>query len=397
QGTFSDRFHVCALCDINPQMLARASAELNILEESCYLDENVFFSQKRADLLVIATQDKDHVRHVLKGLKLGYDILVEKPLTSSREECAQLLKAQRESGRKVYVGHILRYTPVFLKANELLTKGTIGKLISMTVVEHVWYGHFVHSYVRGPWRRSEDSSPVILAKSSHDLDLIQYFAHSRCESIASQGTISWFKRENAPEGSAERCTECKYMETCPFSAKRLYIDRMKNRPDYSFSTIIVRPKKLTVETAMEAIKTGLYGRCVYRCDNDVVDNQQCLMRFENGVTATFELNAFSGNGGRSYTLHGSAGEIIIDEVEDRFCIKRYGVEEHETWTLSSMTTDNAVHNGGDDGIVRELYEMLTGQAEDVTSLEDSVESHLMGIAAEESRLLGGQRVPVHRA
>ncbi|MCR4622320.1 MAG: Gfo/Idh/MocA family oxidoreductase [Clostridiales bacterium] len=395
QTDFKDMFHVVSVCDIAPDALANAANVLGIDTENCFLSEDEFFARRRADLLVITTQDRDHVRLVLRGLSLGYDIMVEKPLTSSRAECARLLEAQRQSGRKVFVGHVLRYAPAYLKADELLSSGTIGRLISINETEQVWYGHFVHSYVRGPWRRKEDSSPVILAKCSHDLDLLQFFARSRCETVSSVGELYWFRSENAPEGSAGRCTECRLVDTCPYSAKRLYIDRMQGRPDYVFSSIIVRPHKLTTERAWEALRTGPYGRCVYRCDNDVPDSQQCLMRFENGVTAVLDMNAFTGNGGRIFTFHGSMGELIINEEEDFIRVKRFGCESHETIAISGLTDEKSGHGGGDAGIVRSLYAMLTGQQSEVTSLEDSIESHLMGIAAEESRLAGGKTMRVH--
>ena len=376
QTMFSDRFHVVSICDVKSEMLQNAAQALEIAPENCFLNEDDFFRQKRAELLVIATQDRDHARHLMKGLKLGYDILVEKPISASREECENLLTMQREKNCKVFVSHELRYSPTFLKADAILSSGELGRLISISETEQVWYGHFVHSYVRGPWRRMGDSSPVILAKCSHDLDLIQFFARSRCKSVSSMGKLSWFKAENAPEGAAERCTECKYMETCPYSAKRLYIDRMKNRPDYVFSSIIVRPQKLTLERAWEAIRTGPYGRCVYHCDNDMPDNQQVLMNFENGVSAVLDMNAFTGNGGRLMTFHCSLGELILDENEDMIKIKRYGREEHETIRISEIEGSGA-------------------DAEEVTSLQNSIESHLIGIAAEESRRRDGELVSVH--
>ena len=395
QTRFHDKFHVCALCDISTARLENAGKELGVEEGARFTDENAFFAQKRAELLVIATQDRDHARHILKGLSLGYDILVEKPLSSSREECLSLLEAQKQSGRGVFVCHELRYAPAFRKADEILLSGELGRLISIAAVEKPWYGHFVHSYVRGSWRRSEDSSPVILAKSSHDLDLLQYYARARCETISSTGALSGFKAENAPEGAADRCTDCRYVDSCPYSAKRLYVDRMKNRPDYVFSTIICRPDKPTPERVMQAIRTGPYGRCVYRCDNDVCDNQQCLMRFENGVTATFEMNAFTGNGGREMTFHCSLGELILSEVDDVMCIKKFGREEHEKFSLSSLVNAPGGHGGGDDALILSLHGALTGKEKSATSLENSVESHLMGIAAEESRLRGGEMMYVH--
>ncbi len=395
QTTFGDRFQVVALCDIKSDTLGNAARELNISAENCFLSEDAFFEAKRADLLVIATQDRDHARHLFKGLSLGYDIMVEKPLSSDREECLNMLRAQKQSGRKVFVGHELRYAATYMKIDELLRLGEIGQLISISETEQVWYGHFVHSYVRGPWRRMEDSSPVILAKCSHDIDLIQHYAGAKCKRVSSMGDLSWFKAENAPQGAAERCYDCKYRDTCPYSAWRLYVERMKNRPDYVFSSIIVRPHKLTLERAIEAVRTGPYGRCVYHCDNDMPDNQQCLMEFENGVRATLDMNAFTGNGGRIMDFHGSLGEIILNEDEDYIRIKRYGREEHETIAISSLVSGKVTHAGGDANMLRALYDMLTGKQSDVTSLEDALESHFIGIAAEESRRMHGEIIKVH--
>ncbi|MBQ4451733.1 MAG: Gfo/Idh/MocA family oxidoreductase [Clostridia bacterium] len=395
QTRFHDLFNVCALCDIKPEVLANAAKELNIDSSGLFLKEDEFFEKKRADLLVIATQDKDHARQMLKGLSLGYDILCEKPLSASREECIRLLETQRKSGKRVFVGHVLRYAPAYVKADELLSSGAIGKLISIDDIEQVWYGHFVHSFVRGSWRRSEDATPIIMAKSCHDLDLLQYLARSRCKSVSSVGDLSWFKTENAPEGSADRCTKCAYADTCPYSAKLLYYERMKPRPDYIFSKIIVYPKPLTLDNVWNALETGPYGRCVYHCDNDVADHQETLLTFENGVKAVLDVNAFTGNGGRIFRFHGSLGELIINEEEDYMRLKRYGREEHETFSLSELNTGGTGHGGGDEGIVKGLYDMLTGKHEEVTSLENSIESHLMAIAAEESRLRGGELVHVH--
>lgn len=392
---FPEYYHISALCDIKPDVLAYQSEKLEVPEENLFLDENEFFKEKRGDLLVIGTQDQDHVRMTLKGLSLGYDILVEKPLTSKREECEALLDAQKRYGGKVAVGHVLRYAPAFRKADELLRSGVIGKLISIDALEQVWFAHYCHSFVRGNWRRSEDTSPMILAKCCHDFDILQYFASSRCESLSSVGDLSWFKPENAPEGSADRCVDCQFIDSCPYSAKKLYIERFRKDPDYVFSRIITYPNPLTEEEIWKALKTGPYGRCAYRSDNDVVDHQLTTMTFENGVKATLTMMAFTGDGGRILKMHGSLGEIILDEEQGIVKLKRF-FEDDQVWKIDDLiTVEPGGHGGGDYSLVSELYDILNGNGEARSSLEASIESHLMGIAAEESRIDGGKLKYVH--
>lgn len=395
---FPEKFKIEALCDIKPEVLARQGEALEVKEENRFLDEKVFFETKRADLLVIGTQDRDHVRMTLRGLELGYDILVEKPLTASRKECKQLIDAQKKYGRKVLVCHELRYAPAFRKADEFLKSGAIGKLLAIDALEQVWFGHMAHSFVRGNWRRDDETSPMILAKCCHDLDLLTYYAGSKCKSISSVGSLVCFKPENAPEGATERCLDCKYVDTCPYSAKRIYINRWKRNPDYDFSKIIAFERPLTEEALVKALRNGPYGRCVYHCDNNVVDHELSVMTFENGVHATLSMVGCTGNGGRVIKFHGTLGEIFLDEENDFVQCKVFA-EDTDDWkkfTISEMASAyNKGHGGGDVGLVSELYDMVLGNVEERTSLEASIESHLMAIAAEESRVKGGKLVKVH--
>lgn len=392
----SDFYSISALCDVNKKILELRKDEYGISDENCFSDEEVFFSQKRADLLVIGTQDQDHARMTMKGMALGYDILVEKPFANSKEECMQLLEMQRRTGKQVFVCHVLRYAPAYQKAERLLKKGMIGKLVSISDTEQIWYGHFAHSFVRGNWRNCNVTAPMIIAKSCHDLDMLQHLAGAKCCTISSIGELTWFKTENAPDGAAERCTDCKFIETCPYSAKRIYIDRLRANPGYVFSKIITRPDPLTEENVWKAIKTGPYGRCVYHCDNNVCDNQMCMMTFENGVKAVLSSSAFTGNGGRIIHLNGTLGEIVLNEEERTLTLKMYGREQHDIWKTDEMIlTNNKGHEGGDEGLMSAIYRALTGNVEGATTLEDSIESHLMGFAAEESRLTGGKLVRVH--
>ena len=393
-----DRFNIVSLCDIRPERLDIFGKKFNVPKEACFTDENEFFKEKRADLILITTLDNDHVRQCLKAFELGYDIMVEKPLTANKEECEALLAAQKKYGGKVLVCHVLRYAPLFLKAEEILSSGKIGKLVAINALERVAYAHQSHSYVRGNWRNNEISAPMILAKCCHDLDLLQWYAKSKCKSVSSIGDLAYFRPENAPEGAAKRCLDCKYVDSCPYSAKDHYIDRWHRdgQPSNTWPLNVIVNEPVTEEKLYEALKNGPYGRCVYHCDNDVVDHQITEMTFENGVKASLLMTAFTQDGGRRIHFHGTLGEIILEEQSDSITINLYEKHQQETYSTEALKEGGYGHGGGDIFIVRKLYEMLVGQSDVATTLEASVESHLMGICAEESRLKGGELVFVHK-
>ena len=391
----SDRFHINALCDSNPVKLATYGERFGVT--ALFEDENEFFKEKRADLLVIATMDRDHIRQCLLALKLGYDILLEKPITDKREELEALLAAQKKYGGKILVCHVLRYAPGYLKIAEYLESGAIGRLVAIQAIEQVAYWHQAHSFVRGNWRSREETAPMILAKCCHDLDLLQYFAGARCVSVSSVGDLTYFNAANAPEGATERCVTCPHIDTCPYSAKRIYVDEWKKVgspvSDWPYNQLTTA-YPITEEALYEALKTGPYGRCVYHCDNDVVDHQLSNFTFENGVKVSLTMTAFTADCGRRIRFFGTLGELFFDEVRDALIVKRYGGEP-ETLKISEIITTKFGHGGGEIGLMQSLYDMLSGNAASATSLEASVESHLMALCAEESRLAGGKLVKVH--
>ncbi len=395
-------YQLVAACDINPKRLENVKNELNIPEEGLFNDEAVFFEEKRADILLIATQDADHVRQAVKALSLGYDLILEKPLTQYKEECEELLAAQRKYGGKVLVCHVLRYAPAFVKVAELLDAGKIGRLVCINAVEQVGYWHQAHSFVRGSWRKSEEASPMVLAKTCHDLDFIQYYAKSRCKSVSSVGDLTFFTPENAPEGAAKRCLDCPHVDTCPYSAKTVYLGRfLANKGDWP-TNVITTERPMTEEAIMKALREGPYGRCVFHCDNDVVDHQITTMTFENGVKANLIMTGFARGFGRRISFCGTYGEIVINEDEDYVKVMPFAGGS-EKWKISDLINTTRVgkgaahdgHGGGDIGLIEKAYEVFSGKADPATSLEASVESHLMGIAAEESRLVGGKLVYIH--
>lgn len=392
-----DRFKIVALCDLRKDRMERFAKKWGIPAENVFTDENEFFKEKRADLLLVATQDKDHYGHCLKGFEIGYDIMTEKPLTDSRQECEDLLAAQQKSGKKALVCHVLRYAPAFLKAAEIIENGDIGQLVAINALERVGHWHQAHSYVRGNWRNTDVAAPMILAKCCHDLDLLQFYAKSKCVSISSVGDLVHFKKENAPEGAAERCVDCPHKATCRYDAEKIYIQIWKNRgcPVDIWPYNVLTEPPITEEKLLKALQEGPYGRCVYKCDNNVVDHQLTTMTFANGVKATLTMTGFTAPGGRRYHFHGTQGELVLDESENRITLQKY-LDGPEVIDLAKLEDSGYAHGGGDIFIIKTLYDVLEGNGTAATSFEASIESHLMGIAAEESRLQGGKLIYIHK-
>ena len=403
---FGDRFKIVSVCDIDEEKIALAQKDWGIPTENCFLDAEEFLKEKRSDALVIATQDRDHVKMCIRALELGYDILLEKPISPVEEELYELLEANKKYNRKVIVCHVLRYAPAFLKIKELLDSGEIGKIVCIDWLEQVTYWHQAHSFVRGNWRNDVETSPMIMQKCCHDLDLLQYYADSKCETVYSVGDLSFFKKENQPEGAADRCADCKYKDECVYSAERLYVakwkkdfDWVKDKPDvddyarkqgWPFNVVdLSRP--ITEESIRNAYEKSGYGRCVFACDNNVVDNQTVVMRFKNGIKANLTMTAFTALPGRKMTFHGTLGEIEMDEENDYIRLSRYGkgtqffsIKE----ILKIAVQDTFGHGGGDLMLVKDFYGALAGEGELGTTLDRSIESHLMALAAEKSRITG---------
>lgn len=399
-----DRYEVVALCDCNKAQIDTANALFNLSEDNIFYDEQTFFEQKRADVLVIGTYDKYHVPQCLKALQLGYDILLEKPVSDSVEEIETLLDAQKKIGKKVVVCHVLRYSPLFIKVGQLLEEGKIGKLMAIDAIERVRYWHQAQAYVRLQSQFDALAHPTILAKCCHDLDYIQHYAGAPCDTVTSTGGLSFFRKENAPKGATLRCLDCPHVETCAYSAKKIYVDRWKAAgcPTFVWPYNKVLLTDTTTEAGLyEGLRTGPLGKCAFLCgveeNEHVVDHQMVQMHFQNGVDAHLNMLFTGDPGGRRVTLFGTLGEIVLEERDHRIELRRYG-QEPEFIGVDDIEMQKLLgygHGGGDFCIVRDLYDILVGQKEKYTSLTESLESHLIGIKAEESRLNGSVTLKVH--
>lgn len=391
---------IVSLCDVREQSLKLLGEAFDVDESERFLSAEEFLSKKRADVIVISTLLKTHVPYCIKALSLGYDVLLEKPITENKDELKALLEAQKKYGGKILVCHVLRYAPAFTTVKKAIDDGKIGRLIGIQALEQVSYTNMLHSFVRGVWRKITDETPapIVLEKSCHDLDLLQWYANSKCKKISSIGSLDYFKRENAPEDAADRCVDCKYVKTCPFSAKTLYVDRWVEGQKaglpgntWPYKTLTVVPP--TEELLMKSVKESDYGLCAYKCDNEVADNQEIMLEFENGVKATLTIMGLTATNGRIMKFFGSKGEITLNETDSVITIREFGKEPEIINISGLIERDGYAHGGGDFVMIKTLHDMITGKIELECTLEKSVESHLMGIFAEQSRKCGG--VPLY--
>ncbi len=340
---------------------------------------------KMADCVFVCTQDNSHISPAMAALDKNYHVVMEKPMSRCGEELRALQAKAQEKNRLVTVCHVLRYTPFFSKIHQILNSGVLGKVYAIQQIENVGFWHQAHSFVRGNWRISEETSPMILAKSCHDMDILLWMADSRCTKVSSFGSLSHFKPENAPAGAPLRCLDgCPHEDVCPYNAEYIYL---KSKGVHVPVIRKVVSLEDTDDSVRQALRTGPYGRCVYHCDNDVVDHQVVNLQFENGITASFTMCAFTWDGGRTVKIMGSEGMLTGDVEKDTIEVTRF--VNGET-TVIHLNVDPQGHSGGDRGFMRDVVRQMQSDGEYTgrTLVSTSVESHLVALAAEESRITG---------
>lgn len=343
--------------------------------------EHVFEQPKFADAIIITTPDDLHYGPCMKALAMGYDVLLEKPIAPTEQECRDILALAQAKNRIVAVCHVLRYAPYFIELRKKIMDGSIGELISIQHFEPIEHVHMAHSFVRGNWHSSKATTPIILAKSCHDLDILRWMVGEPCERISAFGDVKWFNAKNKPQGATARCADgCAVESTCPYSAQKIYYrDRQRT---YVFD--LPDDKAKHGEAILEYLRTTNYGRCVYQMENDQPDHYIANMQFKNGVTVGFNMEAFTSYHGRRTRIMGSHGDIVGDMKS--FTYTNFLSGDKTVW---SMETDG--HGGGDWNLVADWVQAIAKQDKSLLSstIDASVESHLMGFAAEKSRL-GGQ-------
>ena len=402
---FPEYIKVVAVADVDPVRLNICGDEHGVAQNMRFNSADELLNQpKLADLMFICNQDRDHYASAIPALEKGYDIVLEKPISPSLAECKKIAEKAAECGRKVLVCHVLRYTPFYSKIKDIIDSGVIGKIVTVNAEEEVGYWHQAHSFVRGNWRNSDETSPMILAKCCHDMDILLWLIGKKCLKVSSFGSLFHFKPENAPDGSADRCCNCPedIKAKCPYEVEKFYIDGpigLKNG-FYGWPRKVVQGVDPTIENVKEALRTGPYGRCAYKCDNNVVDNQVVNMLLEDNVTVNFTMSAFSANTDRSIRIRGTHGEIVGKWSSDEIKVTVFG-EKTVSYNPHAIASkdgagDTGGHGGGDMGLIKGIIGLFCegNISKSVTFIDKSIESHFVALAAEESRVNNGQVVDI---
>ena len=363
---YPDRLQPVAVVDVNDLRRHAFARDFGLPACRSYAHYDDFFADGvEADMVLISTPENVHFDPAVKAIDAGYHILLEKPIAQHLEECREIARRARERGVK-----------------ERLLAGEIGDIINIQATEHVSYHHLAVSYIRGKWGNEEKcGAPMLLAKCCHDIDFLLWLTGAHCRSLSSFGSLRWFRAENAPAGAGRRCLDCAIESACPFSARDLYYVRR----DWVANFDVPEGKTLD-ETILEELRTGMYGRCVYHCDNDVVDHQLLAMEMEGEVTVSLSMEMFTADDFRKTHVRLTGGEIDGDERTLR--VRRFRGGDERTYDFSDIV-GQPFHAGADLHLIGDFIRALRDPGYPfLTTIEDSIESHRICYDAERSRRTG---------
>ena len=399
---------IVGVADPNPVRRQAAMERYGFSAENCFESADELAKKgKIADTIINGTMDHQHIPTSIPLLKLGYDMLLEKPFAVDESEMRELVECARENNSKVMICHVLRYTPFYYSIKERIVNGEIGDIINIQTLEHVSYHHLSTSYIRGKWANSKEChTSMLLAKCCHDIDIMMWMmSETKPVAISSFGGKYQFKPENAPEGAGERClVDCPLVDTCRYSAKRLYIDQPERWAFYIWDKL-EHIKNPTIEDKIDLLKgNSPYGKCIYKCDNDVVDHQSVLVNFASGATGTHNMVGGSSTPLRRIHIVGTKGEIYGNFEESKFFVSKIHPTKTDERTLEEVNLNvhgdmvgaYGGHGGGDERLAADFVSFIRGEKPSLacTSIFDSVAGHFCVYLADKSREENGapQRV-----
>lgn len=395
--THPEELKIVGIADPNRERCVAAAKRYGFSEEFCFASADELAKQPvLADTVINGTMDHQHFMTAVPLLEKGYDMLLEKPFACSADEMHGLLSVVRKHNNKVMVCHVLRYAEFYLEIKKRILNGDIGEIMNIQTVENVSYHHLSTSYVRGKWANSDIcKTSMLLAKSCHDIDIMTWMMLPvRPERVSSFGGKYQFRPENAPEGAGTRClADCPHVDTCRYSAKDMYLGHPERWAFYAWTEFEGRTD-VTEEEKAESLRTvNPYGRCIYKCDNNVVDHQSVLVEFENGATGTHNMVGGTASSGRSIHITGTKGEIYGDFESGKFTVS-YIENGHPDGCRNEEvdTSTGEGHGGGDEALIADFVNYVrTGeQSVSCTSVYNSVAGHLTVFLADDSRENGGE-------
>lgn len=409
--TNPEMLKIVGVADPNPIRRKKAMDYFGFKEDMCFENaEELAKKGKLADTVINGTMDEQHLETAVPLLDAGYDMLLEKPFAPNEEEMRQIVNCAKKNNSKVMICHVLRYTPFYYAIKERIVNGEIGDIINIQTTEHVSYHHLSTSYIRGKWANSDKChTSMLLAKCCHDLDIIMWMmSETKPKQISSFGGKFQFKPENASKEAGTICMkDCPLVDTCVYSTKRLYIDHPDRWAFYVWDALEGK-KNVTIEDKIALMKSDSpYARCIYKCDNNVVDHQSVLINFESGATGTHNMVGGSAEPRREIHIIGTKGEIFGNFEESKFTVLKIDpspdahneecdVEEVDLRVTGDMVGAYGGHGGGDERLAADFVKFIRGEKPSLacTSIFDSVSGHLSVYLADKSRENGGMPMDV---
>lgn len=353
--------HLAALCDSSPERLSCFARELKCEEVPQFHSIEELFANVSCDAVVITTPDFTHKECAVKAFQAGKHVMLEKPMAPDADSCREIIRAAKKSGKTLQVGFVLRCHPVFKAVKKELEAGTIGQLLSINCSESLGVMHGA-SYMRRWHRKSANSGGFLLAKCSHDLDLMSDLTDSLPRRVSSFGGTDFFTPDKQKAPVCSKCSD----ETCRF---RFHGEMVRMTPD---------------EIRDPAAKN--FDLCVFNADKDVVDNQQVILEYANGVRGTFSLNLFAPRPKREWRLVGTAGYIDADTGKKEYTVAFS--DGHEGYTRHCEAGNSSAHDGSDMIFLNEFVNcILKGEAPEADALA-GLSSTLIGNAIDKARLSG---------
>lgn len=396
-----DQVRITAVAEPDPIRRRRMAETHDLDDDRCFGSwEELTAAGQLGDAAIVATQDQMHVEPAIAAMQAGYDVLLEKPMAHTLAGCMQLVQASERLGRVLQICHVLRYAPFWRTLHQIVESGALGDIITVEHRENVAYWHMAHSFVRGNWRNKALSSPMILAKCCHDLDILVWNLPSPVKRLSSVGSLLHYRPSSVGPEIPLRCTDgCPIEPSCPFSAIGIYVDYERTFRGMSAALLAegqdpaqpdtwpfdVLTPDLSPAGRLAAIQDGPYGRCVYRCDNDVVDHQSVLMELENGASVNLIMHGHSDREHRSLRYDGTRATLRARTLDEGVIEINYHGGKSEQVPVQAATG----HGGGDEGIMADFVRVLRGEIAPLTTARVSLESHLLAFAAEDARLAGG--------
>ena len=395
QHLFPERMKIVAIADVDKEKVEIVKNEFGIADDMCFSSAMELLERERlADVIIIATQDQDHKEHTLAAIERGYEILLEKPISNNPLDCIEIRDAALANNINITVCHVLRYTLFYKKIKEAIDSKIIGDVVSVQAIENVGYWHQAHSFVRGNWSNSNETSPMILHKCCHDFDIINWLLGKKCLSLSSYGSLKFFNSSHAPEGSSEFCVDCKAKKRCPYDAYKIYVTNENGiahgNTDWPVNIVKENP---TLESIVEELKTSRFGRCVFRCNNNVVDHQVVNMLYEDDVTVQLTMCGFTKDMSRYVKVMGTHGEVIADQALNIVRVRTYDGEEI-VYDINALATDLSGHGGGDNQMMTEMFDAMDTKVQTNSNIVNSISSHIQAFAAEYSRLHNGLNITI---